>query len=71
MINIRIAEIMGKRKLTRKAVADVTGIRPNTIGQLWKGEAKRIEIDQLGSLCQALDCQPGDLLEYIPDDKSK
>ena len=71
MINIRIAEIMGKRKLTRKAVADATGIRPNTVGQLWKGEAKRIEIEQLDSLCKTLGCQPGDLLEYIPGEKSK
>lgn len=67
MINIKIAEVMGRHKLTRKALADKTGIRPNTISSLWKGDSKRLEIEQLNKLCAALDCQPGDLLEYVAD----
>jgi putative transcriptional regulator len=67
MINIRIAEIMGRRKLTKKAVADLTGIRPNTIGALWQGTVKRLELDQLNELCRVLECQPGELFEYVPD----
>lgn len=69
MINIKIAEIMGKRKLTKKAVADATGIRPNTVSLLWQGTTKRLDIEQLDKLCQVLHCQPGELFEYIPDDK--
>lgn len=67
MINIRIAEIMGRRKLTKKAVSDSTGIRPNTVSALWHGTTKRLEIEHLDKLCQVLECQPGELLEYIPD----
>jgi putative transcriptional regulator len=67
MINIRIAEIMGKRKITKKALADATGIRPATIGLLWQGTSKRIEIEYLDSLCRVLECTPGDIFEYIPD----
>ena len=67
MINIKIAELMGKHKLTRKALSDMTGIRPNTISSLWNGDIKRLEIQQIDKLCAALDCQPADLMEYIPD----
>jgi len=74
MINIKIAELMGKHKLNQKALAEITGIRPNTISALWHGTIKRLEIEQIDKLCSALNCQPGDLLEYIPaqeDDLSK
>lgn len=66
MINIKVAELMGKHKLTQKALAEITGIRPNTVSALWHGTIKRVEIDQIDKLCTALNCQPGDLLEYIP-----
>lgn len=67
MINIKLAELMGRHKLTRKALAEKTGIRPNTISDLWKGSSKRLDISNLNSICAALNCQPGDLLEYVPD----
>jgi putative transcriptional regulator len=66
MIVFKIAELMGKHKLTKKALSEKTGIRPNTVAALWSGEAKRLEIEQIDKLCSALDCQPGDLIEYIP-----
>lgn len=68
MVNIKVAELMGKRKLNQKALAELTGIRPNTISALWHGTAKRLEIDQVDALCKALDCQAGDLLEYVPEE---
>ena len=66
MINIKVAELMGKHKLTKKALADITGIRPNTISALWHGTIKRLEIEQIDKLCSALNCQPSDIMEYIP-----
>ena len=69
MINIKIAEIMGRRRLTKKALADATGIRPATVGALWQGTTKRLEIDHLNELCRVLECQPGELFEYIPDNE--
>ncbi|WP_211289831.1 hypothetical protein SPSIL_058270 [Sporomusa silvacetica DSM 10669] len=67
MIHFKIAELMGRHRLTKKALADITGIRPNTISALWYGSAKRLEIEHIDKLCAALNCQPGDLLEYIPE----
>jgi putative transcriptional regulator len=69
VINIKIAEIMGKHRLTKKAIADATGIRPNTVSLLWQGTTKRLEIEHLDKLCEILKCQPGDLLEHIPDEQ--
>jgi len=67
LINIKVAELMGRHKLTKKALAEKTGIRPNTVSALWLGTVKRIEVGQMDKLCEALDCQPGDLFEYLPD----
>jgi len=67
MINIKVAELMGRHRLTKKALSEMTGIRPNTVSALWKGTVKRLEIEHLNRLCAALECQPGELFEYIPD----
>lgn len=71
MINIRVSELMGRFKLTKKELAEKTGIRPNTISALWYGTSKRLDIDHIDKLCAVLNCQPGDLLEYIPDEKKE
>ena len=68
MIVIKVAEIMGKHKLNQKALADMTGIRPNTISAFWHGTVKRLDVEQLDSLCKAFNCQPGDLLEWVPEE---
>ena len=60
---------MGKRKITMKQLSIMTGIRPNTVSQLWHGTSRRIEIEQISKLCQVLKCQPGDLFEYVPEEK--
>ena len=70
MILIKVSNLMGKYKLNQKQLCDLTGIRPNTMSQLWHGTTKRIEIEQIGKLCQVLKCQPGDLFEYVPDEKN-
>lgn len=69
MINFKVAELMGRHRLTQKALAEMTNIRPNTISALWHGTVKRIEVEHIEKLCIALKCQPGDLLEYIPDNE--
>ena len=68
MINFKIAELMGRYRLTKKAVSEKTGIRPNTVSALWHGTAKRIEVDHVDKLCSTLKCQPGDLMEYVSEE---
>jgi len=67
MIKIKLSDLLGKHKMTQKALADITGIRPATISKMYYEEIKRIEIDQMNELCKAFDCDVKDLFEYIPD----
>lgn len=68
MINFKIAELMGKHRLTQKALSEKTGIRPNTISAFWHGTAKRMEVEHIDKLCAVLKCQPGDLMEYVSEE---
>lgn len=46
----------------------MANLRPNTVGMLYNERAQRVDFDVLNRLCQALNCQPGELLEFVPDD---
>lgn len=67
MINFKVAELMGRHKLNQKALAELTGIRPNTISALWHGTIRRLDVEHIDALCQALNCQPGEMLEWVPE----
>ena len=59
--------MLGRRKMTQKTLSEKTGIRAATISALYHESIKRIEINQMEEICKALDCQPSDIFEYIPD----
>ncbi|KMJ56441.1 hypothetical protein AB685_21890 [Bacillus sp. LL01] len=65
-IRIHISELLGKRKMTQKQLADLTDIRPATVSALYHETVKRIEVEQINRLCEVLECQPGDLMTFIP-----
>ena len=68
MIRFKVFEVMAQRGfMTRKALAEATDIDENTMGKLVKDEVTRIDKKTLNALCRVLDCQPGDLLEYVPE----
>jgi putative transcriptional regulator len=56
-------------KLTE--LAEATGIALNNLSVLKTNKARAIRFSTLNSICKALNCTPGDLLEYIPDEKEK
>lgn len=62
MIRIHVSEWLGKKKMTQKELAELTGIRPATISALYHETAKRIEIDQIEKICEVFDCEPGELI---------
>ena len=70
MIQFKLKIMLAKRSLTQKQLAELTGIRPPTISQIALGTAKHIPVDVLDRLCLALDCQPEDIIEFIPDDNN-
>ena len=64
MIKSRLKVMLAERDMTQKQLAEVTGIRPPTISQIALGTAKHIPIDVMDRICDALDCQPGDLFRF-------
>ncbi len=69
MIKIKLSDLLGKNKMTQKALAEITHIRPATISKMYYEEIKRIDVSQLNNICKAFDCEISELLEYIPDEK--
>jgi len=68
MIRIKISELLGIHKMTRKKLADLVGVRPNTIGDMYNENTKKIDIELLNKICKTLDCKVEDVLEYISDE---
>ncbi len=71
MIKIKLSDLLGKHKMTQKALAEITHIRPATISKMYYEETKRVDINQLNNICSAFHCEISDLLEYIPDEKNR
>lgn len=68
MVKIKVYEMMARRGYrTRKALAEAAGIHQTHIGKIVDGRVKRLDLQTLSGLCRALKCQPGDLLEFVPD----
>ncbi len=63
-ILIHIDVMLAKRKMSVTELADRVGITLANISILKNGKAKALKLSTLAKLCAALDCQPGDLLEY-------
>lgn len=70
MIKFRIKVLLAMREMTQKELAVRAGVRPPTISALCVGSAKHIPVDVLDKICRVLECQPGDIIEYIPDEKT-
>lgn len=63
----KISEVAGRKRLKPSTLAKKANISWQTAERLWNDETKRIEFDTLVSLCQVLECQPGDLLQVDLD----
>lgn len=66
-IHFRLAVLRAERRLSQRQLAAQAGVRPDTISALERGESQGIHFDTLARLCEALDCQPGDILELASD----
>ena len=67
-ITVDIDVMLAKRKLSVGELADRVGITPANLAVLKNGRAKAVRFATLAALCEALDCQPGDLLRYEAKD---
>lgn len=66
-IVFNIDVMLAKRKMSVTELAERVGITVTNMSILKTGKAKAVKVATLARLCEALDCQPGDLLEYRPD----
>ena len=69
MIIINIDVMLAKRKMSETELSELVGITIANISVLKNGRAKAVKLDTLDKICKALVCQPGDLLEWQPDEK--
>ena len=66
-IIVNVDVMLARRKMSSGELAEKVGISATNLSILKTGKAKAIRFTTLNALCNALDCQPGDLLEYAPD----
>ena len=67
-IQVNLDVVMAKKRMPAGELADRIGITPANLSILKNNKAKAIRFSTLEELCKALDCQPGELLEYVPED---
>jgi len=71
MIIINIDVMLAKRKMSVTKLSEKVGITMANISILKNGKAKAIKLETLDKICKALDCQPGDILEYKNSEERK
>lgn len=69
MIKIHLSRLLGERRWTQADLARKTGIRPSTIGDYYHELVERINLNHLDKICEVLECEVADVLEYIPKRK--
>ena len=67
-IVVRIDVELAKRKMSVGDFAERVGLTPANVAVLKNGRAKAVRFSTLDAMCRVLECQPGDLLEWVPDE---
>ena len=68
-IHVNLSVVMAKRRISSQELAETIGIAQANLSILKTGKARAVRFSTLEALCKALDCQPGDILEYREDEK--
>ena len=66
-IVVNVDVMLARRKMKSKTLADAIGLSETNLSLLKQGHVKGVRFATLEAICRALDCQPGELLEYRPD----
>ena len=69
MIEVNLDVMLAIRKMTSGELAEKVGITQANLSILKTGKAKAVRFSTLESICRVLECQPGDILKYIPDNE--
>lgn len=68
-IIVNLDVVMARRKMSLNELSEKVGLTLSNLSILKTGKAKAIRFSTLEAICEVLDCQPGDILEYIPEKK--
>lgn len=71
MIRILLSTRLGERRMNQAELARETGIRPNTINELYHELVDRVSLEQLDLICEALHCELNELIVRVPDESPK
>ncbi len=66
-IIVNLDVMLAKRKMRSRSLSEIIGITEQNISLLKSGKVRGIRFDTLEAICKALECQPGDILEFRPD----
>ena len=69
MIVVNLDVVMAQRKMTLSQLAEKVDITLSNLSILKNNKARAVRFSTLEAICDALDCQPGDILEYVPDEE--
>lgn len=69
MIETQLHVLMGKKRVKISDVYRETGVSRSTLTKMWKGETNMIKFETLDVLCKYFNCEVGDFIKLVPDDK--
>lgn len=67
MIKITLSRKLGELRVTQSELAEATGIRANTINDLYHNVAERVSLEHLDKICEALGCNLSEIVEFTPN----
>ena len=67
-IKMNLSVMLAKRGMTSKKLADTIGTTTVNLSRIKNGVIRGMRFSTLSEICRVLDCQPGDILEYVPDE---
>jgi putative transcriptional regulator len=70
-IKSKLAVMLAEKEMKLNELEEKTGISLNNLSILKTGKAKAVRFSTLNEVCRALNCQPGDLLQYVPDEMNE
>ena len=67
MVRINLAVLLAQRKMRVQHLANLTGIRYNTLSDMYHEFTERISLEHIDLICRILNCTSGELIEHVPD----
>ena len=70
-LKFKLKVVLAMRDMTQKQLSEITGIRPPTISAIANGTIKHLPLGVLERICEALNCNVNDIVEYLPDSQAE